>query len=100
MSALCPNCGSEEFTNEGYCPNCEYGDDTYDDELDDMDFDDNDRELSYARLLHRQGVECTCEYCKTKFIGMPSHGVCNSCADTLERGGDPQYSEDDPSENM
>lgn len=60
--------------------------DQFDDDL--LDYDDNDRELAYARLLQRQGVQCTCEYCGGGFIGMPSHGVCGRCADMVEAGYD------------
>ena len=63
-------------------------DDYYSEDPDFLDYDDNDRELSYARLLHRQGVTCVCEYCRTEFLGMPDHGVCPSCADKLEAGWD------------
>ena len=79
----CPNCGCEEFEN-GYCPDCEFGDDT-------NEFDTDDDNLAYARMLNRQGVERECQYCKTKFLGMPDHGVCNSCADAVERGEDMEY---------
>jgi hypothetical protein len=64
-----------------YCAMCE-------DDMDDDNFDDNDRELSYARLLQRSGVECQCDYCGRKFTGMPDHGVCSSCADKIEAGWD------------
>lgn len=62
-------------------------DDLFFDDMDDY-YDDNDREWSYQRLLARQGVDCTCEYCGTRFVGMPDHGVCNRCADAIERGFD------------
>jgi hypothetical protein len=58
----------------------------YDDE-DTLGYDcDDDR--SYQRLLAREGVERQCCYCDATFIGMPDHGVCNSCADKLEQGWD------------
>ena len=62
----------------------DFGSDYYDDDP----YDDNDRDLSYARLLNRSGVECRCEKCGTMFTGMPGHGVCSPCADKIEMGVD------------
>lgn len=100
---MCANCKVEEVDpewSEELCEDCnddyENGDPMNASYYDDDPFDDNDRDLSYARLLQQSGVEKKCCYCGCSFVGMPDHGVCSSCADKIEQGWD--LEEYDPEE--
>jgi hypothetical protein len=62
-----------------------------DDEFEDDDeielFEDyEDGEIGYARFLRAHGVDRECRRCGAAFRGMPDHGYCNACADTIEAG--------------
>ena len=85
----CEHCGQEIDKGFDLCEDCE-------DEMEIGRHPDGpgtiygpDGETLYDPWFERQKVQRTCSYCGSGFMGMPSHGVCDRCADILERGGDP-----------
>lgn len=56
----------------------------YDEEL----MESEDGQEFYERVQN-ESVEKICECCGRKVRLRPDYGICNTCAETLERGGDP-----------
>jgi hypothetical protein len=58
--------------------------------------DQNDVDFYFEN--QRRSVLKKCKGCGNKVKLLPDYVYCNSCADTLERGGDLHYCDDDDSE--
>lgn len=80
---------TDEDLDELPSPEEERNNDFWCDEEDDIYGPDGD--IVYSRYYEAQKVDRTCGYCKRVFRGMPDHGVCDSCADRIERGEDLYY---------
>jgi len=52
------------------------------------DMDDPDMVEFYHRV-QAENVEKKCRICKRTVRIRPQYDICNSCADMIERGGDP-----------
>ena len=51
------------------------------------DMDDPDMQEFYHRV-QRESVWKTCKRCERRVKLRPDYGICNSCADAMERGMD------------
>jgi hypothetical protein len=82
-------------SGEPWCGDCNENDyeSSWEDDMDAADRGGNS-ERAHAIFLNHYGVQRKCCYCGCGFIGMPDHGVCNSCADKLEQGMDLEYADD------
>ena len=59
-----------------------------DDNFGTYDIEDED-DLDFYRQMQDESVWKTCTACKRRVKLRPSYGMCNGCAEILERGGDP-----------
>ena len=45
--------------------------------------------LNFYHEVQRESVWKNCNACNRRVKLRPDYGICNACAETLERGGDP-----------
>lgn len=60
----------------------------YDDNFGEYDIQDEE-DIEFYMRVQEESVEKVCECCGRTVMLRPQYGICNSCAETLERGGDP-----------
>jgi hypothetical protein len=60
----------------------------YDDNFGEYDIQDEE-DLEFYHRVQNESVEKVCECCGRTVRLRPDYGICNSCAEILERGGDP-----------
>ena len=60
----------------------------YDDNFGEYDIQDEE-DLEFYHRVQQESVEKVCECCGRTVRLRPDYGICNSCAEILERGGDP-----------
>lgn len=49
----------------------------------------SEEDVEFYRQVQAESVWKECSCCGRKVKLRPDYGICNSCADILERGGDP-----------
>jgi rRNA maturation endonuclease Nob1 len=59
----------------------------YDDNFGHYDIESQD-DIDWYHKVQRESVEKVCEGCGRTVRLRPQYGICDSCADRLERGGD------------
>ena len=60
----------------------------YDDNFGEYDIQDEE-DIEFYHRVQNESVEKVCECCGRTVRLRPDYGICNSCAEILERGGDP-----------
>jgi len=50
---------------------------------------EDDDDLAFYHDMQAESVLKKCSACNRQVKLRPSYGICNSCAEILERGGDP-----------
>jgi hypothetical protein len=57
----------------------------YDDNFGEWHIEDEE-EMAFYRQVQAESIEKECEDCGRKVRLRPHYGICNSCADRIERG--------------
>jgi len=57
----------------------------YDDNYGHWDINDED-DLAFYKRVQKENVWKTCERCGARVKLRPDYGICNTCADAIERG--------------
>ena len=50
---------------------------------------DSDEDIAWYHHVQSESVWKICKACNKRVKLRPDYGICNSCAEVLERGGDP-----------
>jgi len=50
---------------------------------------ESEEDLEFYHMVQQESVKKVCECCGRTVMLRPDYGICNACADALERGGDP-----------
>jgi len=60
----------------------------YDDNFGQYDIRDDD-DVAFYHQVQAESRLTRCSLCHKEFMLRPNYSICNNCADSIERGGDP-----------
>ena len=60
----------------------------YDDNFGQYDIRDDD-DIAFYNQVQAESVLTRCSLCHVEYMLRPQYNICNNCASSMERGGDP-----------